>query len=187
MLSIYLFAAVLGGGLLVIGMIGGDADPVDADVDVDLDLEAGAGSKLASWKYLLSFQTAAYALAAFGFTGAALAWLGAPGLATLLAAAAMGLLGGAAVGALFGWLKRSQTGFAESSDHYIGGIGKTEIRIPSGGQGRIGIVHRGRAFTLPAVSHAGEIDRHEQVVVIDVVDGIAVVDRAPRELTLGSE
>jgi membrane-bound ClpP family serine protease len=180
MWSIYLFAAVLGGGLLLLGMVGGEADGVDADVDVDVD----TGYPVAGWKQLLSFQTAAYALAAFGLTGAALSWLGAAALPTLVAALAMGLVGGTLIGALFGWLKRSQSGFAESSDHYIGGVGQTEVRIPSGGQGRIQLVHRGHAFTLPAVCRAGEIDRNETVVVVDVIDGIAVVDRAPRELTL---
>jgi membrane protein implicated in regulation of membrane protease activity len=180
MLPIYLFAAVFGGGLLLIGMIGGDADTVDADVDMDVE----AGSELIGWKSILSFQTAAYALAGFGLTGAALGWLGVPALATLALAAALGVLSGTVIGALFGWLKRNQSGFAEPSDRYIGGIGTTEVRIPRDGQGRIEVVHRGRAFTLPAVTHAGEIDRHETVVIVDVVDGIAVVDRAPRELTL---
>jgi hypothetical protein len=179
MLSVYVFAAILGGGLLLLGMLGGEGDLGDG-VDPDLDL----GDKAAGWKHAFSFQTAAYALAAFGLTGAALTLLGAPGLPTIIAAAVMGLAGGSLVGMAFGWLRRSQGGFAESSDHYIGGIGRTEVRIPSGGRGRIELVHRGRAFTLPATSNGGEIDRHETVVVIDVVDGIALVDRAPKELTL---
>jgi hypothetical protein len=179
MLALYIFAAILGGGLLLIGMIGGEADAGDV-VDADVDL----GGKVSGWKYAFSFQAAAYFMAAFGLTGSALSWLGTPFVPTLLAAVLMGGLGGTTVGFVFNWLKRSQTGFAESSDHYIGGIGTTEVRIPSGGRGRIELVHRGRAFTLPATSTGGEIDRHETVVIIDVVDGIAVVDRAPRELTL---
>jgi membrane protein implicated in regulation of membrane protease activity len=179
MLALYMFAAVLGGGLLLIGMMGGEADTGDI-VDADIDL----GGHASGWKHAFSFQSAAYFMAAFGLTGTALTWLGAPFLPTLAAAGLMGVVGGITVGFVFNWLKRSQSGFAESSDHYIGGIGTTEIRIPSGGRGRIELVHRGRAFTLPATSTSGEIDRHETVVIIDVVDGIAVVDRAPRELTL---
>lgn len=179
MLALYLFAAVLGGGLLLLGMVGGEADGGDL-VDADADL----GGKGPGWKHAFSFQTAAYAMAAFGLTGTALSWLGAPFLPTLLAAAVMGVVGGTLVGIAFNWLKRSQSGFAESSDHYIGGIGTTEVRIPSGGRGRIELIHRGRAFTLPATSTGGEIDRHETVVIIDVVDGIALVDRAPKELML---
>jgi hypothetical protein len=179
MLALYIFAAILGGGLLVIGMFGGEADAGDV-VDADVDL----GGDASGWKQAFSFQTAAYAMAAFGLTGAALSWVGAPFLPTLLAATAMGGIGGTLVGIVFGWLRRSQSGFAESSDHYIGGIGTTEVRIPSGGRGRIELVHRGRAFTLPATCASGEIERHATVVVIDVVDGVALVDRAPRELTL---
>jgi hypothetical protein len=179
MLSIYLFAAILGGGLLLIGMLGGEGDMGDGvDADVDLD------GKVPGWKHAFSFQTAAYALAAFGLTGTALSLLGASALATLVLAAAMGLVGGTLVGMVFGWLRRSQSGFAEPSDHYIGGIGRAEVRIPSDGRGRIELVHKGHAFTLPATSTGGEIDRHETVVVIDVVDGVALVDRAPKELTL---
>jgi hypothetical protein len=177
MSALYIFAAILGGGLLLLGMLGGEADGGDV-VDTDL------GGKGGGWKYAFSFQSAAYALAAFGLTGSLLGWLGAAAPLTLVAAVAMGLVGGTAVGFVFQWLKRSQSGFGESSDEYIGGIGRAEIRIPRDGQGRIELVHRGRAFTLPAVSRGGEIDRSETVVVIDVVDGVAHVDRAPKELTL---
>jgi hypothetical protein len=179
MFALYIFAAILGGGLLLMGMLGGEADGGDA---VDADVEVGGQG--ASWKQAFSFQTAAYALAAFGLTGSLLSGLGAPGLPTLLASAAMGVVGGTLVGLVFSWLKRNQGGFSESSDHYIGGIGRAEIRIPSDGQGRIELVHRGRSFTLPAVSTGGEIDRYETVVVLDVIDGVAHVDRAPRELML---
>jgi membrane protein implicated in regulation of membrane protease activity len=180
MLPIYLFTAVLGGGLLLLGMLGGDGDLGDG-VDGDAGDLGGKGS---GWKHALSFQTAAYALAAFGLTGAALNALGAGTLPTLASALAMGLAGGATVGALFGWLRGSQSGFSEPSDHYVGGIGRAEVRIPPGGRGRIELVHRGRSFTLPATSMSGEIDRHEHVVIVDVVDGVALVDRAPKELTL---
>lgn len=179
MVSVYLFAAVLGGGLLLIGMVGGEGDAGDAvDADVDLD------SKISGWKHAFSFQAAAYSLAAFGLTGTALTLLGAAPVATLVLAVLMGLVGGTLVGVVFDWLKRNQSGFGEPSDHYIGGIGRAEVRIPSGGRGRIELVHKGRAFTLPATSTGGEIERHEHVVVIDLVDGVALVDRAPKELTL---
>jgi hypothetical protein len=179
MSALYIFAAILGGGLLLMGMLGGDADGGDA-LDADMDV----GGKGAGWKHAFSFQTAAYALAAFGLTGSLLSWLGAPAPATLLASGIMGVVGGGLVGLVFRWLKRNQGGFAESSDHYIGGIGRAEIRIPRDGRGRIELVHRGRAFTLPAVSAAGEIDRYETVIILDVIDGVAHVDRAPKELTL---
>lgn len=179
MLPVYLFAAILGGGLLLLGMLGGEGDVGDG-----MDADADVGSKVSGWKHAFSFQTAAYALAAFGLTGAALTMVGAASLPTLAAAAVMGLAGGSLVGIVFGWLKRNQSGFAEPSDHYIGGIGRTEVRIPAGGRGRIELVHRGRAFTLPATSTVGEIDRHETVVILDVVEGVALVDRAPKELTL---
>jgi hypothetical protein len=181
MLSIYIFAAVLGAGLLAISMFGGQGDVGDA---LDADIDTGLEGKAPGWKHALSFQTMAYVLAGFGLTGTALRLLGAPGTPTFIAAAAMGLFGGTLVGIGFGWLRRSQGGFGESSDDYIGGIGQTEVRIPSGGRGRIALIHRGHAFTLPAVSTTGEIARNEPVIVIDVVDGVAVVERAPKELTL---
>jgi hypothetical protein len=178
MLPIYLFATILGGGLLLLGMLGGEGDLGDG-VDTDLEI-AGKGP---GWKHAFSFQAAAYAMAAFGLTGAVLTWVGAAAPLTLVLALVMGVASGSLVGLVFGWLKRSQGGFAEPSDHYIGGVGRTEIRIRSGGRGRISLIHRGRAFTLPAVSSGGEIDRDEPVVIIDVVDGVAHVERAPRELT----
>lgn len=181
MLPIYIFAAILGGGLLLIGMLGGEGD--DAFDGEDFDVDTDLGGKDVGWKKALSFRTLAYALAAFGITGCALTAIAARPDVSLGLSLLMALFGGGLAAVVFGWVKRNEGGFGESSDSYIGGIGKTEVRIPSGGRGRIHLVHRGRAFTLPAVSRDGEIARREPVVVIDVVEGVAVVERAPEELT----
>lgn len=173
----YIFAAILGGGLLIIGALSGDGDGVDADA---IDADLGGGD--AGWKNALSFQALAYALAAFGLTGVALSWVGANPVLTLAAAGVMAAFGATLATTVFGWLGKSQTGFADPADTYVGGIGRAEIRIPPGGRGRIQLVHRGRAFTLPAVCHSGEVERHETVVVVDVVEGVALVERAPPEL-----
>jgi len=178
MLTIYIFAAILGGGLLLLGAVAGDGDAGGDAIEVDPEL----GGKDLGWKKALSFRTAAYALAAFGLTGTALSVLDAQPILTLVLAGAMAVFGGLLATILFGWLARSQGGFGEPSDSYIGGIANAEIRIPEGGRGRVHLVHRGRAFTLPAVTQAGEIDRGELVIILDVVDGIALVERAPREL-----
>lgn len=190
MLAVYLFAAIVGGGLLLIALlgVGGDGDGGGAAGDsVQAGVEPGGSEVTSAWNHLLSLQTAAYVLAAFGLTGVALTWLDVAALPTLGAAVAMGVLGGGTIGWFFGLLRRSESGIAEASEQYIGGVGKTEVRIPHGGRGRIQLVHRGSAFTLPAISNAGEIERHEQVVIIDVVDGVALVDKAPEELTRKSE
>lgn len=183
MLPIYVFSAILGAGLLLLGMVSGDADAADTDI---IDVETHLGAHDAGWKKALSFRVFAYALAAFGLTGAGLTLLQSDPLLTLAGATVMAVFGGGLAGALFGWLKESESGFAETSASYIGGIGRAELRIPAGaggsGRGRIELVHRGRAFTLPAVSRAGEIERNEPVIVLDVVEGVALVDRAPREL-----
>jgi hypothetical protein len=180
MLPLYLFAAILGGGLLLIGVLGGDADSLDTDA---IDVDADVAGKDVGWKNILSLQTAAYALAAFGITGTLLSLTGADATLSLLAAGAMGVFGGGLAGFVFGWVRATQSGFGESSDTYIGGIGRTEVRIPAGGRGRIQLIHQGRMFTLPAVTRSGEIGREETVLVVDVVEGVAVVELAPRELT----
>jgi len=178
MLSFYIFAAILGGGLLLLGAVAGDGDAGGDSIELDPDF----GGKDLGWKKALSFRTAAYALAAFGLTGTALSFLDAQPRLTLLLAAAMAILGGTLATALFGWLARTQGGFGESSESYIGGIASAEIRIPVEGRGRVHLVHRGRAFTLPAVTHNDEIGRGETVIILDVVDGVALVERAPRDL-----
>jgi len=58
MLPIYIFAAILGGGLLLVGMLGGEGDTGDG-VDADIDV----GGKVSAWTHAFSFQTAAYFLA----------------------------------------------------------------------------------------------------------------------------
>jgi hypothetical protein len=177
MLGFYIFAAIVGGGLLVLGAIAGESDAGEAG-----ELETEFGGKDAGWKKALSFRTLAYALAAFGLTGTGLVLFDAHPFLTVVLAVLMGVFGGTLAALLFGWLARTQGGFGESSDSYIGGIANAEVRIPEGGRGRVHLVHRGRAFTLPAVTQAGEIGRGELVIILDVVDGIALVERAPREL-----
>jgi hypothetical protein len=176
MLPLYLFAAILGAGLLLVGMIGGDGD---ADATHHGNGTNGAGS---GWAQILSSRTLSYALAAFGLTGAGLTFAGSGFLLTLLLALAMAGVGWALAYFAFRWLSTSQGGFGEPSSNYVGGIGNTEVRIPDGGRGRIQLLHRGRSFTLSAMSIDGEIDRNETVVVVDVVEGVAIVGRAPEEL-----
>jgi membrane protein implicated in regulation of membrane protease activity len=179
MLPFYLFSAILGGGLLLVAIFGGhDGAAESHDLDIGLD-DAFAGT---DWNKALSLRTLAYSLAAFGLTGTGLRMLNAEPAVTFALAVLMGLSAWTFTAVLFRWLQRNEGGFGERSTIYIGGIGRTEIRIPSDGRGRIELLHRGRAFTLPAVSLQGEIERQETVIVVDVVDGVAVVDRAPSEL-----
>jgi hypothetical protein len=178
MLPFYLFAAILGGGLLLVAIFSGQDGAAEHDLDIGLD-EGFAGT---DWNKLLSLRTLAYSLAAFGLTGTGLRMINAEPPVTFALAVLMGLSAWAMSTVLFRWLQRNEGGFGERSAIYIGGIGRTEIRIPSEGRGRIELLHRGRTFTLPAVSLEGEIERQETVIVLDVVDGVAVVDRAPSEL-----
>jgi len=179
MLPIYVFAAIVGAGLLMIGMLAGDAEVGEA---ANFDSAGHFGNGL-GWAQLLSSRTLSYALAAFGLTGAGLSFVGTGFVPTLALALLMGIVGGLSASAIFGWVTSGQGGFGEPSSSYVGGIGLTEVRIPTDGRGRIQLIHRGRSFTLAASSIDGEIDRNETVIVVDVVEGIAIVGRAPKELT----
>jgi hypothetical protein len=179
MIPVYLFAAILGTGLLVFGFFGGEGDAGEA---AHFDPVTDLGGEGPSWTRALSVRSLSYALAGFGLTGLGLATVG-TGTATGLALSLlMGFVAGSSAAVLFRWLATAQGGFGEPSRVYVGGIGRTEVRIPAGGRGRIHLLHRGRTLSLAATSMGGEIERQEPVIVVDMVDGVAIVDHAPAEL-----
>lgn len=174
MMRVYLFSLVVGGGLLLFSLVSdfGDHDTPDAGGD-----HAHDGFKF------LSLRTLTYLLFGFGATGAALswAWRGSP-LLVFAVASAVGLAIGGASAAIFGYLRREESGAREGDQSFVGMSGRVTIPLSSGAPGKV-LVRRGdRAFELLARPFGTDVvapDRWTSVVVVEMQGGTAVV--APLE------
>ncbi len=171
-MSIYLFALVLGAGLLAFSMFGGDADgDVSGDLSGDADVEA------LRW---LSLRSLSYFAFVFGGVGAVLSrfWPSAtaPIVAVLAVASALGVSG--IVNATFRYLKRTESGDRGSDDTFIGLSGRVTLPFGASGAGKVMITRADRTFELTARpfddSH-GDPSTWKQVIVVEMQRGTALV------------
>lgn len=153
MLGVYLFAAVLGVGMLLLSLVsGGDAgDGPELDLDTDLDAEPefdGGGELLLG---LFKPRNLTFLLAAFGTTGALLSWAGRPSGLVLTLALAMGGAAWVASHVVFTLLHRTDSGIDALDDHDLeGAIGRVTLPITAEGRGQITLVAAGRQAYLTA-------------------------------------
>lgn len=168
MFSLYLFALLLGGGLLLFSLLGGDSD---GDVDA---FDAGNPMQY------LSLRTLTYFLFVFGGVGAILSWswAGAAALVVLPVAVMAGLLVGGLASAAFGYIRRTGSGDRDSEQSFVGLTGRVTLAMGAGGLGKV-LVHRGdRAYELLArpfdATVAGFADG-TSVVVVEMNHGTALV------------
>lgn len=112
MFPLYLFALIIGGGLLLLSLFGSDSHGHDVHHDLH-------GGNPVQW---LSLRTVIYFLFVFGGVGAVLAktWHSAAAPLVFLLAAAAGVGVGAGVGAVFNYLRKTDSGGRSSDDSFIG-------------------------------------------------------------------
>ena len=183
MFPLYLFALIVGGALLVFSLVGG-SDHSDADLGHD------GGHSPAQW---LSIRTLMYFLFVFGGVGAVLTKTWPPatapivlGIATLAGASI-----GAAVSAAFAYLRRTDSGYRDSDDSFVGLTARVTVPLAAGRPGKV-LVRRGdRTFDLLAQPYdratgATPMPDWKEVIIIEMTRGTAVVapldDPAVREL-----
>jgi hypothetical protein len=179
MLGIYIFAAILGGGLLLFSVLAGAEHDVDHDVsgfdgghdfdhelghdfdhDVDHqlthDADVAHGSGLSAGELILGLlrpRNFTFLLAGFGLTGTLLTLLTPMGAgASLLPAIGMGVASMVATHGVFTWLRRSDTAVDVMSDEEIEGcVGRVVIPLAPGARGRIACEIGGREIYLTAL------------------------------------
>lgn len=190
MMAVYLFSLIVGGGLLLLSVLGGDGGELEVDGALDLDglgdagdvgsaadaTDASAASKIFSLRSLI------YAMFGFGGTGAVLSGLGMTGPATLVGAVVTGLLSGAMVSAVFGYLRRTDSGAKVGDEALEGLAGHVVLPIDADRPGAVVVVRGDRRLRLRALPHRtveGDPSSWERVLVIEVENGVARV--APLE------
>lgn len=187
MFGVYLFCAVLGGGLVLFSLLGGDSDDGLAE---GLEVETGAGSGPSSagmaGELLLGFfrvRNLTFLLAAFGVTGLLGHWLGLAPLLTAALATGLGLVSAMLVHATFTWLRRTDSArdVLEDSD-LEGNFARVVVPLAASGLGRISCEVSGRQLYLTArLADSAEpaLAEGTPVVILRMDGGVAEVSAAP--------
>ena len=215
MVSLYVFSLILGGGFLALSVLGDlfgghgdvdaggmelnaggldmDADGLDVDAgDLDIDaahteLDSDAGHLAAK---IFSIRTLFYSLFGFGSVGTLLTylWSGDP-LLTAGFAVLGGISSGAMVNAVFGYVKRSESGMLLSEASYSGLPGRVTLPIRSGIPGRIVVERGGKQVELRALPHPsgqGDPSSWKKVFVVEMERGVAKVAPVDEDMLLDS-
>ncbi len=194
MLGVYLFAMVVGVGLLLFSILGGgdsdtDAPDLDADFDADVDVDVGAelspiGAVGDLVVGLFRPRNLTFLLAAFGTTGALLTWTSGDSGGTLALALVMGVGAWFLSHGVFTWLRRTDSSVDALHDRDLdGSIATVTLPIAPGSRGRITIVAAGRQTYLtarlePGVTEALPIGT--EVLIRRTDNGVAeVIPTAP--------
>jgi hypothetical protein len=178
MLGLYVFAAVLGGGLLLLSQLTGHDGDGGAGHHGDVsDFGAHGPAEL-----LFGFfrpRNFIFFLAAFGITGTLLTVTGSGspvvlGLSVLMGVLAMGLTHG-----VFTWLRRSDSAADTLADADLeGGVGRVVLPVRPGERGRIACVVGDQEMHVIARLTEGAqeaLETGREVVVIRMIDGEAEV------------
>ncbi len=178
MLSLYIFALLVGGGLLIASMLGGgDHGHSGHDGDIGHDVAYPGGDGNAA--QFLSLRTLTYFMFVFGGVGAVLTWKWDVAAALILALAAVAGLGVASIAAAsFEYLRRTDSGGHDSEDSFVGLSGRVVVPIPSGGIGKVQVVRGDRTFELlarPLDDNATGMSSWKSVIVVEMSRGTALV------------
>jgi hypothetical protein len=212
MVPLYVFSLILGGGFLALSVFGdflGGHGGVDLGVDAGgLDLDAGglgggggdAGAAHAALDHdashlvskVFSIRTLFYSLFGFGAVGTLLtyAWSGNP-LVTAGFALASGVVSGALIHAIFGYVQGSESGMVQSEAGYAGCQGRVILPIRETSPGRVVVERGGRRVELRALPHSaaagqGDPAAWKTVFVVEMERGVARVVPVEEELLLES-
>lgn len=174
MFPLYLFSLIVGGGLLLFSLLGLGGEEADADAESETGLDAASLAQ-----EFLSVRSLCYLLAGFGATGVLLElFTDAGGAATLAWSFATGTVAAMAVGALYAWARRTESGLVPMEHDYLVGL-PARVIVPVEGErrGKVLAVQGGRQVELLARLHSTEDPaclRGTEVVIVDV-DGDTVL------------
>lgn len=190
MLALYLFCAALGIPLLAMFAFGssdseaefGDAGfDVDADIGTDLDFDAGdAGfGDFTGMFRRIPISSYAFFLAFFGGAGTIGTWLDVGFIQTIILAVTLGVIASAVNTAAFSFLRNTDMS-SQLTDHQLEGrLATVSVPIDAGKRGRVWLDTGDERVQLTAGSVETAIGqsfaRGEQVVIVEMIDGIAKV------------
>jgi hypothetical protein len=183
MFSLYLFALIVGGALLLFSLFG-------ASEHGDTDFSHDGGHSPVQW---LSIRTVMYFMFVFGGVGAILTRTWSPATAPVVfgLALAAGAGVGTAVSAAFSFLRRTESGHRDGDDSFVGLTARVTIPFSAGRPGKVLVTRGDRTIDLLARPYdraAGSMPASDwrDVIIVEMARGTAIVapvdDPAVREL-----
>lgn len=188
MLPLYLFALIVGGGLLVFSLVAGPGEAEDLEVDADADADADGELEGDDWiglQSFLSIRTVLYLMAGFGATGTLIDLLTDAGAGvSFLWAAMTGLVAATLATAVYAWVRGSDSGEVPTDTDYLVGVtAKVILPVVQGHRGKVLALHDGREVELLARLYGLEdaaCPRGSEVVIVDVDGETALVTALPQ-------
>lgn len=168
-----------------------DAD-VDVDIDADVDVDHGGGDVgldldsdtdadgggVMDWLPVTSMRFWTFALAAFGFVGAALRLGGVHWIVTLALALTVGLALGWGAALFFRALLRDKVTGETEVTGLAGREGQVVLAVRPGSRGKIALLGPSGRLELFAVTRDDRpIERGERILIAHVQDGVADITR----------
>lgn len=186
MLSLYLFALIVGGGLLLFSLITGNGDDAQsadfgADPDAGIDLHQQFGEPgLLGVQDFLSIRTLLYLLAGFGASGTLIDLLTSASASVALAwAVVTGVIAASLAAAIYGWVRRTDSGAVPTEPDYLLGVAaRVVLPVIPGHRGKIVALYEGREVELLARLYGQEdaaCPRGSEVVIVDIDGDTALV------------
>jgi hypothetical protein len=177
---LFWLALIIGGGLFLLslagdmfGVEGHEAEAFHSHVDTD-------------WGRIFSLRNATYFMFAFGAVGVLLnfAWKGENGLLALIIAVATGLFAWGLSYAAFTYIRRTDSGDMPGDALLVGRVGEVSLPILKGGTGKIVVSKAGHTQELlakPLDEDAPDPETWNSVIVVDIRDGVALVEPLSEE------
>jgi len=179
MLGLYVFAAVLGGGLLLLSQLAGDHGGNGGAGDHGDWSDVGAHGPAELLFGFFRPRNFIFFLAAFGITGTLLTVTGSGSPVALMLSVLMGVLAMALTHGVFTWLRRNDSAADTVADADLeGGVGRVVLPVRPGERGRIACVVGDQEMHVTARLTEGAQEALElgrEVVVIRMIDGEAEV------------
>jgi hypothetical protein len=175
MFSLYLFSAIVGGGLLLFSLGGGDSHGHDFGGGHGAGHDVGHDHN--PFKFL-SLRTLTYFLFVFGGVGTALTyfWKG-QALLIVLIAVVGGLTVGGAASWIFEYIRKTSSGNRVGDDSFVGLTGRITLPIAKGGLGKVTVQRGDRSYELLAqpLDAGTPPSTWKAVVVVEMKKGTAIV------------
>lgn len=201
MIELY-WGTFLFGGILILSSIvlgGGDGDAdmdkdvsldkdisFDKDMDINVDDFDGDGTDFDSmgWLPFLSLRFWTFFTGLFGLNGIIMTNLGSGETTTLVASGVMGVGLAYPIAYLFQYLKRNPVTSNTSSQTYEQEIATALLPMRADGSGKIRISMSGELVDLIAQNPTNEtIDMGQEVLIVEMKDGIAIVSPIQKSIT----
>lgn len=174
---LYWFALVIGAGLLLMSLLGDFFGHADVDLP-DADVGADGTHGHAHVFDIFSIRNATYFLFAFGAGGLLVGRATDSAALAAVSATLLGLAGGAISSAVFGWLRRTESGGLADDAGWGGRVAEVVLPLSAEGTGKVLVNRGGREHELLARPFERGVESSDQwrsVVIVEMENGVALV------------